>query len=1842
MGISFLRSWLRPAKPVSSPRRGAKSRTRLQLEILEDRATPAISTVGIPDWFDQGPGPMINAQLQVPPNDPAGGAVQSIAVHPNQVTHMIIGTVNGGLWRTTNANTAVPANTTWTPLTDNLGSLSGGAVAYDTADATGNTFYYGTGEYSNSFDGAGRAVGAYRTTDGGATWTLLGTATPGGNPLPNVAIKSILVNGNTILISGVNTPTINQRNYRLLGGALFRSTDGGAVFTQEVGVGATDLPAGAVSSVVQDPNNANRVYASVPGQGIFRSDDFGDTWTPVNTGLGLTGNESTLELAVEDLGANTTVYVAVANGDTLNGVFSTTNAGGNWNALPGGLPAGFSAGASFADKMQIIVDPDNAGFVYLAGQSGAGGEVFRYDPAGGGVWTFITGANANNTTPHVDSHDLRFLGNDTLVYASDGGLYFLNNPDNIGANQWQSFNGVEPNGIRAVEFFAVAYDPNGNRIMGGSQDNGSEIQTGLNSQTWDHVQDGDGQNQEYDAVNNIRYGLGNNFGNFDRAAGGGVGAQMLLRAPASAVNFSGLQASDRPVAGGFNFFQAHVPFILNSQDPTRILIGRNGLYESDPAAIVPTGDSIVDITPGGMAQARALAYGGERGGNPFVNVVVVGTGNGQLFFRGEAGAAFTNVSDGGAGELAGIGSVEDIVLDPEDWRRVYVLQGDQIWVTNNIEDLANNPFTDVTDNLGRLTDEVRSIELYDNTPATAGDSILLAGGFGGVFRRLIAPVGGCADATWTEYGRLLPNVMVQDVRVNLDDVDANAANGIGRLIAGTMGRGAWTIDNISATIGMAGVVTVTGDGNANNMFLQQDLANPNRIIVDDGLGNVQAFDRSLFSLVQFLGAGGDDTIRIDSNGATAGGDVNFVTFMVNVDAGGQANDLTILEDAADTTADRVTITPTTVGAADPVAGTYAGDNFFGECGRLTYSNTRLTVNLSNDTTAGDTVFVQGTSGITTLNGNGGNDIFHLNSDAPSNTPTDTGHLNNFAAAITIDAGAGAANRIIASDQSGAANGNVVVTNNSITGLAPSAINYSATGGNFTNGAANNGILIRGSDAGNDIFNVRSTLTGSTTRIEGLGGNDTFNVASDAPTNTGNLDNITGLLTIDAGTGAANRLIVTDQTGAANGGVTVTNSKITGLAPADINYSATGGNFTNGVNKDGILISGSDTGNDVFNVTSTLAGSSLTINGLGGDDTFTIAGDGLGGDNFFRGGVGTDTFTVNAGTGITGTSLCLSGDAHPAGSKDSATFNGTGNDDLIEMRYGVGVLGERLTGLGTLVRFDTIEDVTIDGKGGNNTLRVIDDTNKVYGSALNPASGIVYRPTGAASGDVRVNLDANGDPTLPSETPMVRFGNINLALEINGDGDNSGDKDVLVVLGVSTNGMSSGNPFNETTSANGSDVINVTDTSVSITNAALGALRSVTLTGTGGPAFTALVLRAGNEAPPVGDDVTATPSKRLNIFLDGMDPKCGDPGDKLTVLTVGPRQIVAVNDPLLGPPHVRIVQTSDGASVGFIHFETIAGVGISVTGADAGGGPQVRVFDSITGAERLPSFFAFPVGFLGGVRVAAGDVTGDGIPDVIAAAGVSGGPQVRIFDGISGAEVRSFFAYDMGFRGGVFVAAGDVNCDGFADIITGVGVSGGPHVRVFSGATGAELYGFFAYSPGFLGGVRVASGDVNGDGSADIITGAGQGGGPHVRVFNGTNAAELFGFITPFTVTFPDGVYVGAGDVDGDKRADILVGAGRGGPPQVFVYSGATGGLLRSFFVNDPFAPDSNPEIALQTGIRVATSDVSGDGIADILVANGLGTLPRLRAYRFVGGLTELRNELVYSPLFAGGVFVGGK
>lgn len=259
----------------------------------------------------------------------------------------------------------------------------------------------------------------------------------------------------------------------------------------------------------------------------------------------------------------------------------------------------------------------------------------------------------------------------------------------------------------------------------------------------------------------------------------------------------------------------------------------------------------------------------------------------------------------------------------------------------------------------------------------------------------------------------------------------------------------------------------------------------------------------------------------------------------------------------------------------------------------------------------------------------------------------------------------------------------------------------------------------------------------------------------------------------------------------------------------------------------------------------------------------------------------------------------------------------------------------------------------------------------------------------------------------------------------------------------------------------------------------------------------------------------------------------------------------------------------------------------VTGA--GSGSLVQVFDPATGVLK-ESFQAFGARNKYGVRVATGDVNGDGVEDIIAGSGRNsvGGAQVRLFDGANPAHplLLGFKPFGAGFVGAVNVAAGDVDGDGRDDIIVAPASGSAGQVRVFSGLDGSLLGKFTALAK-VNGGVRIAAGDLDGDGRDEVIVGAGVG--SAVRVFDGLAGVAVNPLnFRAFESAYTGGVNVAAGDVNGDGIDEIIVSTASGSD-RVGVFN---------------FALTKLAEIrtTATSGVRVSAADVNGDGFADIVAS----------------------------------------
>ncbi len=459
-----------------------------------------------------------------------------------------------------------------------------------------------------------------------------------------------------------------------------------------------------------------------------------------------------------------------------------------------------------------------------------------------------------------------------------------------------------------------------------------------------------------------------------------------------------------------------------------------------------------------------------------------------------------------------------------------------------------------------------------------------------------------------------------------------------------------------AGIGSGPVINYRASGSFNNVVAGVDLADGILLIGSHTLGTIISFLSTLTgSSIFFQGGNGNDSVNV---GATPGNavagfltNINFGELTVN-EGTGTANRL-VISDYANTTTAKTNVIQTleTIGGtiyqqiqdfagngsgpdinytaagsfSDVVSGVDKVDGVL-----LIGSHTLGTAISFLSTLSGSTTFFQG--------GNGADSVSV--GCVPGNTSA--GNLANVNGELTINEGTGNVNRLIISDYADTttAKTNVIQTTASIAGTPYEqiqnfagggngpVINYTAAGSfnNVAEGGANlaDGILLIGSHTLGTIISFLSTLAGSTTFFQGGNGNDFVSVgATPGNANTGNLANIKGELTVNEGTGTANRLIISDEanTTTAKTSVVQTLATIGGTAyqqiqdfaasgsGPSINYTAAGG-FNDVVGgsqlQDGVLLAGSNTLSSTFNVQTTLAGSTTKITGGSGPNYFVVS------------------------------------------------------------------------------------------------------------------------------------------------------------------------------------------------------------------------------------------------------------------------------------------------------------------------------------------------------------------------------------------------------------------------------------------------------------------------------------------------------------------------------------------------------------------------------------------------------------------------------------------------------------
>ncbi len=738
----------------------------------------------------QGPSPATGGQAEGITNNPVSGAINTLAPHPSNANIMYAGSVNGGIWRTTNAQSNPP---TWTRLTSNQLSQSIGIVAFDPTDATGNTLAAGIGRFSSFGRRGGSRSGVYKTTDGVTFSDIDGTQMDGRN------IVGIAPRGDTIVAAVDIADSFTCPNI-----GIWRTTDNGTSWSQIT----NGIPRGTADALASDPSSTSTLYASIvfaqacdgASNGIYKSTDTGASWSKVS--------DATMDaLLIENGGVNVdiavgtgSVFVAIVPGNgLLGGVFQSTNGGTSWTSMdlpgtienPGSGFVGVHAGGQGSIHSSLAVDPTDADIVYVGGDRqprgfqdqgsfpnslGAvnfSGRLFRGDAglASGSQWTSLThSGTASNSSPHADSRVLVFDSTGRLWEGDDGGIYERTSPRTT-TGDWIDKNGD----IQVTEQHNTGYDALNDILINGNQDTGSSNQTAANGITWAQITQGDGGDSVAGphtiANQSVRISSFQNFGNPFRRTFDSSNSQQ-----------TGTFLTPLTISGPTFAPQFTTPVGLNRAAANRVVVGGgNGVYESLDqlntlsqigAGIVALGSTGGGSIEAGHASNADLLYVTGCSGSSCFDTV---GGVDGVWVRTTNGGALAHVLGDSSTIFVGV------TVDPDDVTHAFAVDdAGNIYETTN----TGSTWSSVTGNFASLNMGVpRSIEFVNSSK---GDGV-----FVGADRGIALALASASFSTWTEYSAGLPNSPVYEM---IYDQPSDT------LVVGTLGSGSFKVDAISTGV----------------------------------------------------------------------------------------------------------------------------------------------------------------------------------------------------------------------------------------------------------------------------------------------------------------------------------------------------------------------------------------------------------------------------------------------------------------------------------------------------------------------------------------------------------------------------------------------------------------------------------------------------------------------------------------------------------------------------------------------------------------------------------------------------------------------------------------------------------------------------------------------------------------------------------------------------------------------------------------------------------------------------------------------------------------------------------
>jgi hypothetical protein len=1008
-----------------------------------------------------------------------------------------------------------------------------------------------------------------------------------------------------------------------------------------------------------------------------------------------------------------------------------------------------------------------------------------------------------------------------------------------------------------------------------------------------------------------------------------------------------------------------------------------------------------------------------------------------------------------------------------------------------------------------------------------------------------------------------------------------------------------------------------------------------------------------------------DTVNVGSKAPTTGGNVNSIAALLTVNGDGGSDTLNV-DDTGDTLANTGTLTSTEITGLGMVGkivyGTFEGLTIgLGSGGdTFTVASTHTGTTDLNTNSGGDTVTLETVAGITTVNTAAGIDTVHVRAisaaatinagddadtvNVGSTAPTNGGNVNSIAALLTVN-GDGGSDTLNVDDTGDTLANTGTLTGTTLTGLGMGgSINYGTlealaiglgSGGDTftvasthagttdlnTNGGGDTvtletvaGITTVNTAAGTDTVNVRG-ISAATTINTGDSA-DTVNVGSTAPTMGGNVNSIAALLTVNGDDGSDTLNV--DDTGdtLANTG-TLTSTEITGLGMVGkIVY----GTF------EGLTI-GLGSGGDTFTVASTHAGIT-DLNTNGGGDTVTL--ETVAGIATVNTAAGTDTVNVQTISAATTINTGADADTVNVGSKAPTTggnvnsiaalltVNGDSGSDTLNVDDtgdslgNTGTLtGTTLTGLGMVgkIAYGTFEGLTIGLGSGGDTFTVA--STHAGTTDLNTNDGADTVSVLSTSGAMTVNAGEGDD--------VVTVGN--------------GDLDPLQGAVAAKSGGGKDRVYVDDGAAYNTKSVNYRVTPSSVT--------STLRTGAAARAFAGLTFDGSTErlslaGTNVANTFVVVPSQATTFDINGNLPATGTvpprSGDKLLI------DLTTVSDSFLqlSPtvPGSGVWSFGDALPVRFTSIEKFNDSTVAVVsdvGVDSTYG--VKVFDAASGILKfeVPAERLYGTTSLVGVRAVMGDLTGDGLADLVVGPN-KGIPNafVRIFDGRDGRLVTELRPYGdlRNHVGGINVAVGDVNGDGWYDLVVSpVGPMRAP-IRVFSGEPGhfLEKIGPDLWPMGRSAAaaftIVVADQALNGPANRGrVFVGSAVNGIATVHSFtlsvNNAWVATAGGRFRPFGNTGRGTPRLSIGDSNADGVQDLIVSRPNDVLGRMRVFDGVKLGIpLGSEFATIPSRQAANDETAFMF-------DFNGDGRDESIVAfrSTIGVSPAVTRFDATGKVT---------------------